>query len=69
MKELFLLVASTIILAPAVALILSDSVVLISFGVIYSSWLYFQSRTPFGRKFCRSLSRIIIDVEKSLGVW
>jgi len=60
---------STILLLPAVAGILSDSTTCEILGVIYAVWLAFQSGSKYGKILTRNSVRLIIEVEKSLGIW
>lgn len=69
MKKMICFAVSTILLAPAVAGILSDSTIFEILGILYAIWLGFQSGTKYGRILTRNTVRLIIEVEKSLGIW
>lgn len=60
---------STILLLPAVAGILSDSTMFEFLGILYAVWLAFQSGSKYGKILTRNSVRLIIEVEKSLGIW
>lgn len=69
MKKVICFAVSTILLAPAVAGILSDSTMFEILGILYALWLAFQSGSRYGKILMRNSVRLIIEVEKSLGIW
>lgn len=69
MKKMICFAVSTIILAPAVAGILSDNLWIEILAILYIVWLSFQSGSKYGKILARNSIKLIIEVEKSLGIW
>ena len=69
MKKIICFAVSTMLLLPAVAVILSDNLAFEFLGVIYAVWLGFQSGSKYGKVLARNSVRLIIDAEKALGIW
>ncbi len=69
MKKMICFAVSTILLAPAVAGILSDNLWIEILAILYAVWLGFQSGSKYGKILTRNSVRLIIEVEKSLGIW